>query len=239
MIITDTTMASKLILCVSVFLLGLSLLSISCTVVEADLLRVRRDRPAQSINQQQPLSPTDQDQCVPFHHHYCSKFAYNSTVSPNPWARGLTLEQAEGEINDFNSLLQSNCSSVLHTFLCFTYFPLCYHKGYEPAVVLPCKEVCEEVHNSRCNDIVLNSVGEWGPHLQCTNFQSKLEHGVTCADGGQDDVTTAIVQPPATTEAVNEVTTTKKETIDKCEGTYIYNSIIIPCVNKIIWHRYC
>lgn len=218
MIITDTTMASKLIFCASVFLLGLSLLSISCTVVEADLLRVRRNQPAQSTNQQQPISPTNQDQCVPFHHHYCSKFAYNSTVSPNPWARGLSLEQAEGEINHFNSLLESNCSSVLGTFLCFTYFPLCYHNGHEgPAVVLPCKEVCQEVHNSRCNDLVLNSVGEWGPHLQCNKFQSKSEHGpgVNCADGGQDDVTPTTAQPPVTTVAVNEVTTTEKE---MCEG---------------------
>jgi hypothetical protein len=219
-------MATKSILCVSVSLLvGLiSLFSISCTVVEADLLRVRRDlNTAQSTNQQQPLSLTDQDQCVPFHHPYCSRFAYNSTVSPNPWARGLTQEEAEGEINDFNSLLNSNCSSVLGTFLCFTYFPLCYHNGHDSVVILPCKEVCDEVHNSRCNDLVLNSVGKWGTHLQCTNFQSKLESGVNCADGGLDIATTTTAQPPVTTEAVKEITTTEKKT-DNCEGIILSES---------------
>ena len=218
-------MASKSILSVSVTLLGLSLLSIN-TVVEADLLRVRRHQPintTQSTNQH-PLPPTDQDQCVPFHHSYCSRFGYNYTVSPNPWARGLTLEQVETEIYHFNGLLNSNCSNVLGTFLCFTYFPLCYGNRQ---VILPCKEVCDEVHTSRCNDIVLNSVGQWGSHLQCTNFQSKSEiQNGNCADGGlfinggKEDVITTTAQPPVMTEGVKEVTSTdiKESETDICEG---------------------
>ena len=228
-------MASKSILCVSVSLLGLSLLSISTVVVEADLLRVRRHQPintAQSTSQHLP--PTDQDQCVPFHHPYCSRFGYNHTVSPNPWARDLTLEQVEEEINDFNGLLNSNCSNVLGTFLCFTYFPLCYGNRQ---VILPCKEVCDEVHTSRCNDLVLNSAGEWGPHLQCTNFRSKSEiQNGNCADGGQDmtggkeDATMTTAQPPVTTERVKEVdlTTTeiKESETDNCEGIILGTSIV-------------
>lgn len=213
-------MASKSILCASVTLLGLSLLGISC---EADLLRVRRNT-AQSTNQQS-LPPTDQGQCVPFHHPYCSRFGYNYTVSPNPWARGLALEQLESEIDDFNGLLDSNCSSVLGTFLCFTYFPLCYGNRQ---VVLPCKEVCNEVHSSRCNDIVLNSVGQWATHLQCANFRLKSDTmNGNCADGGQDksggkeDVATTMALPPVTTEGPKEVITTteKKSEVDNCEGT--------------------
>ena len=218
-------MASKLVfICVSVTLLGLSLLSIS-TVVGADLhLRIPRHQPINTAESggntnQQLLSVTNQ-QCVPFHHPYCSRFGYNYTVSPNQWARGQTLEQVGREFNDFYSLLNTNCSNVLDTFLCFTYFPLCYGNGQ---VILPCKEVCDEVHTSRCNDLVLNSVGKWAQHLQCSNFQLKSEvQNGNCADGGQgmtgEDVITTTVSPPVTTKAVKEITTTESKTDNNCEG---------------------
>ena len=230
MIIVD--MVSKSILCMPIALLGLLcvLMSISCTAVEADLLRVPRHQPintAQSTNQQH-LPSSNQDQCVPFTHTYCSTFGYNYTVSPNPWARGLTIEGVQREIGDFNGLLNSGCSSVLGIFLCFTYFPLCYGNGQ---VILPCKEVCDEVHNSRCNDLVLNSVGQWASHLQCTNFRSKSEvQNGNCAlgnldtIGGTEDATTATAQPPVTTEGVKEATTTEKkktETNNNCEGNLV------------------
>ena len=221
-------MASKSNLCVSITLL--CLFSVNLVVVGADLHRERRNLPTNSAesevnSNQRPLSLSNQEQCVSFHHHYCSRFGYNSTISPNPWARGLTLEQATGEFDDFDSLLRNNCSDKLGIFLCFTYFPLCYELSlFNRQVILPCKETCDEVHASRCNDLVLNSVGQWGPHLQCSNFQSKTEiHNGNCADGGQDmtgDVTTTTMKPTVTTEGVKEVTTTEKEEseIENCEG---------------------
>lgn len=137
---------------------------------------------------QRPPPIDEQEQCVPFHHHYCSKFGYSQTISPNPWARDLTLEQATNEFSDFNDLLRRNCSDKLGTFLCFTYFPLCYKQpsAGERRLILPCKETCEAVHNSECNDLVMGSVGEWGKHLQCSNFHTKTEtENGNCADGQQ------------------------------------------------------
>ena len=172
-------MASKLRFCVlSVVLYSLGLLIVS-----------RAESIGANVNQRhRPLS--ENQQCVHFEHHYCNKFGYNSTIALNPWARELSLEQAKTEFEDFNNLLQNNCSSKLGVFLCFTYFPLCYEKPLGPGQVIvpPCKEICDEVHASGCSAHVIRSIKQWPQHLQCSNFQSKSEaQNGNCAAGGQDD----------------------------------------------------
>lgn len=185
-------------------LLGL-IISISAVVVAGEHsqhVRVpRRDLEAVTTttsaasNQRLPLL-SSQGKCVPFHHHYCSNFGYNYTISPNPWARGLSLEQAASEFGDFNNLMRRNCSDKLGTLLCFTYFPLCYEKSPgNMRLILPCKETCNIVHTSDCNDLVLSSVGEWGKHLRCTNFHTKSEtENGNCADGDQVEWTEGITK---------------------------------------------
>ena len=191
---------------------------------------------------QRPLKPITQDQCVSFHSHYCSKFGYNRTVSPNPWARDLTMEQALQEFNDFNNLLRSNCSDKLATLLCFTYFPLCYElpNGGSPQIVLPCRETCDQVHESGCNDLVMRTVGQWGEHLQCSNFRTKLEtengncaagenkgDKTTTEDGDGGETFTPMV-PPSTTEAIKAST---DEEADICEGGPMY----MYCVENLTY----
>ena len=176
---------------------------------------------------QRPPPTNEQKQCVPFYHHYCSKFGYNLTISPNPWARDLTLEQAIREFSDFADLLRRNCSEKLGTFLCFTYFPLCYKQPLAGTrkLVLPCKETCEAVHNSECNDLVLGSVGEWGKHLQCTNFHTKAEtENGNCADGQQEEWTDTTTESKGNEGDKKDTipstvpNPTDQATKDSCEG---------------------
>lgn len=176
---------------------------------------------------QRPLPTNEQEQCVPFHHYYCSKFGYNQTISPNPWARDLTLEQAIHEFGDFADLLRRNCSEKLGTFLCFTYFPLCYKQPLAGVrkLVLPCRETCDIVHNSECNDLVLGSVGEWGKHLQCANFHTKAEtENGNCADGQQEEWTDTTIEGKGKDgDKKDTITSTapspvNQETRDNCKG---------------------
>ena len=164
-----------------------------------------------------PPPKNSQNQCVLFHHPYCSRFGYNHTISPNPWARNLTLENAEKEFNDFNDLLANNCSDQLGMFLCFTYFPLCYEVPQNGRkIVLPCKETCEYVHNSTCNNIILRTVGQWGNHLQCANFRTKKEtENGNCAGGHEEGDNDGNKQGLTTTAAPNVTT---DGIIDKTEG---------------------
>ena len=176
---------------------------------------------------QRPPPTNEQEQCVPFHHYYCSKFGYNQTISPNPWARDLTLEQATREFSDFADLLRRNCSEKLGTFLCFTYFPLCYRQPLAGArkLVLPCRETCDIVHNSECNSLVLGSVGEWGKHLQCTNFRTKAEtENGNCAGGQQEEWTDTTTEGKVTDGDKKDTVTSSvpkqvsQGTRDNCKG---------------------
>lgn len=113
-------------------------------------------------------------ECVDFSHSYCNRFNYSTAIFPNP--RGHeTPEEAASEFSDFYGLLNNNaCHPKLGTLLCFIYFPLCNKANYnseDPLVdgFFPCQELCEEVHASVCNDIILRNVGSWAPHLRC-NF---------------------------------------------------------------------
>ena len=162
-------------------LLGL-IISISAVVVAGEHsqhVRVpRRDLEAVTTttsaasNQRLPLL-SSQGKCVPFHHHYCSNFGYNYTISPNPWARGLSLEQAASEFGDFNNLMRRNCSDKLGTLLCFTYFPLCYEKSPgNMRLILPCKE--KHTNPARFDYIDQYSSSSGRALTTCTCAQKRL-----------------------------------------------------------------
>lgn len=121
----------------------------------------------------QSAADRSERECVAFTHSYCNKFNYSLAIFPNP--RGHeTPEQAAAEFNDFNGLLSSGCHTKLGTLLCFIYFPVCNKGNFDPKNDLadgfyPCRELCQEVHNSACTLLVTKFAGSWAPHLQC-NF---------------------------------------------------------------------
>lgn len=132
-------------------------------------------------------------QCTRFNHSYCSnKFHYNNGLFPNH--KGQTAEKAAAELNDFALLFDSGCSDKIAVFLCFTYFPFCTPTddsmpsqvgSVQLREVLPCKETCEEVHNSDCTAYVLNATrgSGWPDHLDCKQDIFKPKASNLCASG--------------------------------------------------------
>jgi len=140
-------------------------------------------------------------ECIVLTDHYCSQVLNYSTVYlPNP--RGhKTLDEAKKEFNDFIPLLQSGCHPKLATFLCFTYFPLCYDYGPNPPIkIYPCKEVCEEVagEDTNCTAIV-DQYNGWNDQLQCNKSHFKPKSSRQCNNGGSSESSDDSTEPPVTT----------------------------------------
>lgn len=124
------------------------------------------------------------DQCVEFTGHYCNRFNNRTTAFfPNP--RGHeTLEEAAAEFAHFLPLFTMQdgpCHEKLGTLLCFIYFPFC-ENAYPSVRIYPCQELCEEVHNSSCTEII-NSHATWNTQLQCNHSVYKPRSSLNCADG--------------------------------------------------------
>lgn len=119
-------------------------------------------------------------QCVAFSNHYCNQFENRSMAYfPNP--RGhQTPDAAAAEFNDFIPLLKSSCHPKLGTLLCFMYFPLCT-SDYPDLKIYPCKETCQEVHNSQCTKFLNDNGIEWNNQLQCN--KPHFKSGGLCANG--------------------------------------------------------
>ena len=127
----------------------------------------------------QTFANRDEKLCVEFTHPYCSQLNYTHAIFPNP--RGHeSPEEAAIEFADFTRLLETNCHPKLGTLLCFFYFPYCNDVFFElnDEEFYPCKEVCEEVHNSTCTSHVTSAVKSWVQHLQCnyTNNRTGEEY---------------------------------------------------------------
>ena len=112
-----------------------------------------------------PGGNEETSQCVNFTNHYCSQFE-NRNTAYFPNLRGhKTVAEADKEFQDFIPLLQSGCHPKLGTLLCFIYFPFC-EPSYPSLRIYPCKEVCDEVHNSSCTALI-NQYAGWNQQLQC------------------------------------------------------------------------
>ena len=120
-------------------------------------------------------------QCVGFTNHYCNQFEDRREVYfPNLLGHN-TVEEANRGFRDFIPLLQSGCHPKLGTLLCFIYFPTCASL-YPSLRIYPCKEVCQEVHNSSCTALV-NQYASWNNQLQCDKSHYLPSSSGQCADG--------------------------------------------------------
>lgn len=124
-----------------------------------------------------------------------------------PNARGLGLNQSLNEFFDFSKLLDQNnyCSHMLHTLLCFYYFPPCSPKIESDLYAKPCQEVCREATEA-CLPIA-RAMGDEAVsiprHLDCVNFQSvgntvRPDVAITRSTG----VSTVVLACPNTSESV-------------------------------------
>ncbi len=119
--------------------------------------------------------------CIPLEGiEMCEPLVYVNISLPNP--RGhLSYTQVNKELEDFEQLILSGCSSYLRHFLCAYYAPLC--RDYLPVDlnILPCQELCLHV-KKRCESLVLLTQHPdapdnytWPEHLQCNLFPTKTQ----------------------------------------------------------------
>ena len=135
----------------------------------------------------------------------CINVGWTNTSFPNLRSH-TTQAEAYEELEDFNPLIQVQCSNKIVHFLCAVYAPIClnFGGGAEHDVVLePCRSLCEYVRND-CEP-QLNAVGcTWPNNLNCDTFPL----GMNCLDV-DDDVKIPFIpglvqdSRSATTSAIN------------------------------------
>lgn len=76
-----------------------------------------------------------------------------------------TQEEAQEELQDFQSLILIQCSKALVHFLCSVYAPFC-DSDYPQLRLRPCKELCLHVRGD-CEDNLLAYDYYWPEHFNC------------------------------------------------------------------------
>ena len=74
---------------------------------------------------------------------------------------------AQEELQDFQPLIQVQCSNALGYLLCAIYAPYC-DPDYPQLRLKPCKELCQHVR-STCEDNTRTFEYKWPKHLDCDN----------------------------------------------------------------------
>ncbi|PIK39899.1 putative secreted frizzled-related protein 3-like [Apostichopus japonicus] len=100
----------------------------------------------------------------------CSSIPYNKTRMPNLLDHS-TQENARLAIEQFEELVETNCSDVLVFFLCAMYAPICtYNFGpFGTETVPPCKSVCLRA-KAGCEPIMNRYDVSWPEYLSCKDL---------------------------------------------------------------------
>jgi len=93
---------------------------------------------------------------------------YNQTYFPND--RFSSQRGAKRQFAVFKSLIESNCSPHLVSFLCSRYFPPC-NPLWSFKYVHPCRELCFEVKRD-CGPTLQGYGTSWPDELKCEQFSS-------------------------------------------------------------------
>ncbi|XP_038052833.1 secreted frizzled-related protein 3-like [Patiria miniata] len=138
----------------------------------------------------------------------CSGMKYNMTQMPN-LLHHSAQENARLSIEQFQDLVNTNCSELLLFFLCTMYAPICTKSlEFEVESIPPCKGVCVEARQ-RCEPTMLKYNVTWPEYLSCQHLP-EYTRGVCLTpeaivdtmpdedeDNGSDVITEpAIIQPP-------------------------------------------
>ena len=104
---------------------------------------------------------------------------YNLTHIPNHFDQ-QNPNDAEQELSQFTSMIQSNCSSVLHVVLCSLYFPPCTNDCDMPTP--PCRSVCRAAKRD-CEPWLKKSGYTWPYKFKCSTFPDPSESACVGEDG--------------------------------------------------------
>ena len=163
--------------------------------------------------------------CEPLTVPFCSTMGYTHTLLPN--ARGYTNQtDAFNELSDFFPLLDTNCSNVFPSFLCFYYFPTCITQDNGPISFKTCRNLCEHVR-SRCeSEFTLLLSLSWPSHLDCSldSFSAEIPClGPDDPSSLEDDESTTAPPPTTSDEETEEPTSdsqpTNQNTVTRDLGT--------------------
>ncbi|XP_064601508.1 secreted frizzled-related protein 3-like isoform X2 [Liolophura sinensis] len=97
----------------------------------------------------------------------CKRMPYNMTRMPN-LLHHSTQENAILAIEQFEELVDQNCSDVLLFFLCAMYAPICTYEFLSDAIP-PCKGVCENARVG-CEPIMNEYNVSWPEGLDCKDL---------------------------------------------------------------------
>ena len=120
------------------------------------------------------LSGHSGDVCEPIDIPICKRMPYNMTRMPN-LLHHSSQENAKLAIEQFQQLIDQNCSDVLQFFLCAMYAPICtVNFQHEP--IPPCRSVCERAR-AGCEHIVNIHNVSWPEYLDCSRLP-RYDRGV-------------------------------------------------------------
>ncbi|XP_059149516.1 frizzled-9-like [Physella acuta] len=111
--------------------------------------------------------------CEPITIKICKDMRYNMTRMPNYVGQDNQME-AEARIQDFQPLLQTNCSGLLKFFLCSLYAPMCTELVGETLNIPACRSMCLQV-KAKCEPILLSFSFEWPEMLACDKLPEKSD----------------------------------------------------------------
>ncbi|KAH9490470.1 Frizzled-10-A [Bulinus truncatus] len=111
--------------------------------------------------------------CEPITIKMCKDMKYNMTSMPNYVGQDNQIE-AEARIQDFQPLVQTNCSRLLKFFLCSLYAPMCTELVDETLNIPACKSMCLQV-KAKCEPILLSFNFKWPDMLACDKLPEKSD----------------------------------------------------------------
>lgn len=91
------------------------------------------------------------------------------------WCLQSDLEEIRHEVLQYQSLIESGCSTRLTFLLCGAFMPFCIHgPSLDQPYVVPCREVCQEVRND-CRRQFQELWGgiPWPAKLHCHRYPSQ------------------------------------------------------------------
>lgn len=102
--------------------------------------------------------------CEPIQIPMCQTLKYNMTRMPN-LLHHSSQENAKLSIQQFEKLVDQNCSESLVFFLCAMYAPICTI-NFKMNPVPPCREECEKAR-AGCEPVIREHNSTWPDILDC------------------------------------------------------------------------
>uniref|UniRef100_S4S028 Frizzled related protein n=1 Tax=Petromyzon marinus TaxID=7757 RepID=S4S028_PETMA len=102
--------------------------------------------------------------CEPVRIPMCQSMLWNMTRMPNHLHHS-TQENAILSIEQFQDLLDTQCSAVLRFFLCAMYAPICTIE-FQTDPIKPCKAVCEAARDA-CRPVMRQYNHDWPESMAC------------------------------------------------------------------------